>query len=241
MRRSRRTGRGAPWVTGTSGTSAADRWAGRRRRGRCTAAGRRRPGLGAGRPRPIIGCDGWGARPNRGIVTIWDRRPVKILVHHTATPNVSRPEPRGGRGGSPAASSTSTWTTAAGSTPASTSRSAAAATCWRAGTAAWRCCAAGERQVEGAHCTGQNVVAVGHRERGHLHRGRSAARAVEPAASSMCALHLQAVRDRADRDLRAPRLQGHRLPRRRALPDAAAAAHRGGRRARRGTSATGPR
>lgn len=38
---------------------------------------------------PIIDCDGWGARPNSRIVAIRPRRPVKILVHHTATPNVT--------------------------------------------------------------------------------------------------------------------------------------------------------
>jgi N-acetylmuramoyl-L-alanine amidase/Putative peptidoglycan binding domain len=35
----------------------------------------------------IISCDGWGARRNRGVLPVYDRRPVKILVHHTATPN----------------------------------------------------------------------------------------------------------------------------------------------------------
>lgn len=36
----------------------------------------------------IIDCDGWGARPNSRIVNVVTRAPVKILVHHTATPNV---------------------------------------------------------------------------------------------------------------------------------------------------------
>ncbi|HSU09808.1 MAG TPA: N-acetylmuramoyl-L-alanine amidase [Pseudonocardia sp.] len=35
----------------------------------------------------IISCDGWGSRRNRGVLPVYDRRPVKILVHHTATPN----------------------------------------------------------------------------------------------------------------------------------------------------------
>ena len=35
----------------------------------------------------IVSCDGWGARPNRGVLPVHHRRPVKILVHHTATPN----------------------------------------------------------------------------------------------------------------------------------------------------------
>jgi N-acetyl-anhydromuramyl-L-alanine amidase AmpD len=38
-------------------------------------------------PPPIIDCAGWGARPNSAIVPIWNQRPVKIIVHHTATPN----------------------------------------------------------------------------------------------------------------------------------------------------------
>ena len=39
-------------------------------------------------PPPIIDCAGWGARPNSKIVPVAGQRPVKILVHHTATPNV---------------------------------------------------------------------------------------------------------------------------------------------------------
>jgi hypothetical protein len=37
----------------------------------------------------IVSCDGWGARPNRGDLRVYDKSPVKILVHHTATPNVT--------------------------------------------------------------------------------------------------------------------------------------------------------
>ena len=37
----------------------------------------------------LIDCAGWGARVPSAPVRIWDRRPVKILVHHTATPNVA--------------------------------------------------------------------------------------------------------------------------------------------------------
>jgi hypothetical protein len=37
---------------------------------------------------PIIGCPEWGARPNRDIVQVWNQRPVRIIVHHTATPNI---------------------------------------------------------------------------------------------------------------------------------------------------------
>src|SRR5690242_7543786 len=42
---------------------------------------------------PIISCDGWGARPADGPLPVYDKSPVKILVHHTATPNVASPGP----------------------------------------------------------------------------------------------------------------------------------------------------
>lgn len=42
-------------------------------------------------PRPpipaVIDCAGWGARPNRDVVPVVTRRPVRIIVHHTADPN----------------------------------------------------------------------------------------------------------------------------------------------------------
>jgi hypothetical protein len=36
----------------------------------------------------IVDCDDWGARPNRGIVQVRNERPARIIVHHTATANV---------------------------------------------------------------------------------------------------------------------------------------------------------
>ena len=40
-------------------------------------------------PSPLItDCNGWGARPNSDIVQIWNQRPIKIIVHHTASANV---------------------------------------------------------------------------------------------------------------------------------------------------------
>ena len=108
----------------------------------------------------ILPCDEWGARPPSRPVTIWDQRPVKILVHHTATPNV-----------------------------ADFSREAAIAlavaiqkfhmdhrgwidtgqhfTISRGGVLlegrhrSLEILRAGRQQVEGAHCTGQNVVSIG--------------------------------------------------------------------------------
>jgi hypothetical protein len=37
---------------------------------------------------PIIACEAWGARAPSGAVPVWDQRPVRIIVHHTATANV---------------------------------------------------------------------------------------------------------------------------------------------------------
>lgn len=37
----------------------------------------------------VTGCDGWGAAPPTQPVTVLGRRPAKILVHHTATPNTT--------------------------------------------------------------------------------------------------------------------------------------------------------
>ncbi len=37
---------------------------------------------------PIIACDAWGARAPAGVIRVWDRRPVRVIVHHTATANV---------------------------------------------------------------------------------------------------------------------------------------------------------
>ena len=42
----------------------------------------------AGPPRPeVLGCEGWDARDPSVPVTVLDRRPEKIIVHHTATRN----------------------------------------------------------------------------------------------------------------------------------------------------------
>ncbi|MCW0213564.1 MAG: N-acetylmuramoyl-L-alanine amidase [Pseudonocardia sp.] len=108
----------------------------------------------------IVPCAGWGARPNSRVVPVWNQRPVKILVHHTASPN-----------------------------QANTSRGAADALArsiqnYHMDARGWldtgqhftisrggfvlegrhrslELLNAGRQQVEGAHCTGQNVVAVG--------------------------------------------------------------------------------
>ncbi len=117
------------------------------------------PAWAAGGP-PIVSCDGWGARPARGGLRIHDRRPVRILVHHTATPNVRDVSPE-----------------AAVRLARAIQRFHMDARGWpdtgqhftvsRGGVVlegrhhTLELLQAGRRQVEGAHCTGQNVVAVG--------------------------------------------------------------------------------
>jgi len=113
----------------------------------------------AGGP-PIVDCAGWGARANSAVVPIWNQRPVKILVHHMATPN-----------------------------QADVSRAAAFAVArsvqnFHMDRRGWldtgqhfsisrggfvmegrhrslEVLTIGKRQVEGAHCTGQNIVSIG--------------------------------------------------------------------------------
>ncbi|MFC5996043.1 N-acetylmuramoyl-L-alanine amidase [Pseudonocardia hispaniensis] len=108
----------------------------------------------------IIDCAGWGARPNSAVVPIWNQRPVKILVHHTATPNVADLS-RGSaeslaRGIQKFHMDVRGWLDTGQHFTVS-----------RGGFVlegrhrSLEVLQAGQRQVEGAHCTGQNVVAVG--------------------------------------------------------------------------------
>jgi hypothetical protein len=108
----------------------------------------------------IVDCAGWGARPNSAIVPIWNQRPAKILVHHTASANV------------------------ADTSRGAADRVARAIQNFHMDSRGWldtgqhftisrggfvlegrhrslEVLRIGQRQVEGAHCTGQNVVAVG--------------------------------------------------------------------------------
>lgn len=109
---------------------------------------------------PVVGCDAWGARPPSGLLPIYDRRPVKILVHHTATPNVPNTGPD-----------------AAFALARSIQRFHMGARGWpdtgqhftvsRGGVVlegrhrSLEFAREGQRQVEGAHCTNQNAVALG--------------------------------------------------------------------------------
>jgi N-acetyl-anhydromuramyl-L-alanine amidase AmpD len=114
----------------------------------------------AAEPPPILGCDAWGARPPSEPVKIWDQRPVKILVHHTATPNV-----------------VDLSGTAAIALAVAIQKFHMDHRGWldtgqhftisRGGVLmegrhrSLEILRAGRQQVEGAHCTGQNVVAIG--------------------------------------------------------------------------------
>jgi hypothetical protein len=109
---------------------------------------------------PITDCAGWGARPNSAVVPIWNQRPVKILVHHTATPNVT--DYSQGAAFALARSiqnfhmDTRGWLdtgqhftiSRGGDVMEGRHRSL-------------EVLRIGQRQVEGAHCTGQNIVSVG--------------------------------------------------------------------------------
>ncbi len=109
---------------------------------------------------PITDCAGWGARPNSAVVPIWNQRPVKILVHHTADPNtadVSRDAAfRMARSIQNFHMDRRGWLD-----------SGQHFTISRGGFAlegrhrSLEIVRRGRQQVEGAHCTGQNVVAIG--------------------------------------------------------------------------------
>lgn len=109
---------------------------------------------------PIIDCAGWGARPNSRIVNVVARRPVKILVHHTATPNVEDY----GRGAADALArgiqnfhmDRRGWLDSG--QHFTISRGGFVLEGRRRSLEALR---SGRKQVEGAHCTGQNLVSIG--------------------------------------------------------------------------------
>ena len=108
----------------------------------------------------ITACPAWGARPPSSPVKIWNRRPIRILVHHTATANgtdYSRAAAvRLARGIQAYHMDHNGWldsgqhftVSRGGVVLEGRSRSLGELN-------------AGRRQVEGAHCTGQNVVAIG--------------------------------------------------------------------------------
>lgn len=112
-------------------------------------------------PAPFIeNCPSWGARRPSSPVKIWDRRPVRILVHHTAGPNardVSRDAGRRmARGIQAYHMDRNGWLDSGQHFTISRGGFVLEGRFLSLGELN-----AGRRQVEGAHCTGQNVVAVG--------------------------------------------------------------------------------
>ena len=109
---------------------------------------------------PMVDCGGWGARANREIVPVWNQKPVKILVHHTATPNQADVSQGAAFGLSRSIQNFHMdrrgWLDTGQHFTVS-----------RGGFAmegrhrSLEIVRVGRQQVEGAHCTGQNVVAVG--------------------------------------------------------------------------------
>ncbi|MDT7579678.1 MAG: hypothetical protein QOK35_942 [Pseudonocardiales bacterium] len=108
----------------------------------------------------IVNCDQWGSRRPRGLLPVVNKAPVKILVHHTATPNVA---PQGmdaavrlARGIQNFHMNTRRWPDTGQHFTVS-----------RGGIVlegrhrSLEFVRVGRQQIEGAHCTGQNLVALG--------------------------------------------------------------------------------
>jgi hypothetical protein len=108
----------------------------------------------------IVDCGGWGARPPNGTVRIRDDHPAKIIVHHTATANVDDFS----RGAADFIARTIQnfhmdrrgWIDTGQNF--TISRGGFVLEGRHRSLEALR---SGQRHVEGAHCTGQNDIAVG--------------------------------------------------------------------------------
>jgi hypothetical protein len=108
----------------------------------------------------IVSCDGWGSRRPSGLLPVVDKAPVKILVHHTATPNVANTGAdaavRLARGIQNFHMNTRRWPDTGQHFTVS-----------RGGFVlegrhrSLEFVRVGRQQIEGAHCTGQNLVALG--------------------------------------------------------------------------------
>jgi hypothetical protein len=108
----------------------------------------------------IIDCAGWGARANRAIVNVRDEPPRRIIVHHTATANVAdfsrEAAERVARSIQDFHMDRRGWIDTGQNFTIS-----------RGGYVlegrhrSLEVLRGGSRQVEGAHCTGQNAIAVG--------------------------------------------------------------------------------
>lgn len=108
----------------------------------------------------IVNCDQWGSRRPKGLLPVVNSRPVKILVHHTATPNVADTSAdaavRLARGIQNFHMNTRRWPDTGQHFTVS-----------RGGVVlegrhrSLEFVRVGRQQIEGAHCTGQNLVALG--------------------------------------------------------------------------------
>jgi N-acetylmuramoyl-L-alanine amidase/Putative peptidoglycan binding domain len=109
---------------------------------------------------PIIDCAEWGARPSSEDVQVWDERPERIIVHHTATANVK--DFSRGAADSVARAIQNFHMDRRGWIDTGQNF-----TISRGGFVlegrhrSLEMLRSGDEHVEGAHCTGQNVVAVG--------------------------------------------------------------------------------
>jgi N-acetyl-anhydromuramyl-L-alanine amidase AmpD len=119
------------------------------------------PGRAYAADRPVIvNCDAWGSRPPNGLLPVVDKAPVKILVHHTATPNVANPGPDAAV---KLARSIQNFHMNVRRWPDTGQHF----TVSRGGVVlegrhhSLEFARVGHRQIEGAHCTGQNLVALG--------------------------------------------------------------------------------
>ena len=109
---------------------------------------------------PIVDCAGWGARPNSAIVPIWNQRPVKILVHHMATAN--QDDVSQAAAFAVARSVQNFHMDRRGWLDTGQHFSISRGGILMEGRhRSLEVLRIGKRQVEGAHCTGQNIVAIG--------------------------------------------------------------------------------
>ncbi|QYN35704.1 N-acetylmuramoyl-L-alanine amidase [Pseudonocardia sp. DSM 110487] len=109
---------------------------------------------------PIIGCDAWRAREPSDVVPVWEQRPVRIIVHHTATPNVE--DYSRGAGEFVARKIQDFHMDRRGWIDTGQNFTISRGGYVLEGRhGSLEVLRSGDRHVEGAHCTGQNVEAVG--------------------------------------------------------------------------------
>ncbi|MCB5165037.1 peptidoglycan-binding protein [Streptomyces bambusae] len=108
----------------------------------------------------VLGCEEWGARPPKSPVKVLAARPQRIIVHHTATANLAE---FGQNRAVALARAMQTYQMDTGGwidtgQHFTLSRGAFVTEGRHESLAALR---DGDRMVEGAHCSGQNTVAIG--------------------------------------------------------------------------------